>query len=57
MRRNEDEMDNQKLADLLFPEVVNTPEYYEEKFPYRKLPNKAEVTRMHTEMVVYFILE
>ena len=46
MRRNEDEMDNQKLADLLFPEVVHTPEYYEEKFPYRKLPNKAEVTRM-----------
>ena len=46
MRRNEDEMDNQKLADLLFPEVVNTPEYYEEKFPYRMLPNKAEVTRM-----------
>ena len=46
MRRNEDEMDNQKLADLLFPEVVNTPEYYEEKFPYRKLLNKAEVTRM-----------
>ncbi len=46
MRRNEDEMDNQKLADLLFPEVVDTPEYYEEKFPYRKLPNKAEVTRM-----------
>lgn len=46
MRRNEDEMDNQKLANLLFPEVVNTPEYYEEKFPYRKLPNKAEVTRM-----------
>ena len=46
MRRNEDEMDNQKLADLLFPEVVNTPKYYEEKFPYRKLPNKAEVTRM-----------
>ena len=46
MRRNEDEMDNQKLADLLFPEVVKTPEYYEEKFPYRKLPNKAEVTRM-----------
>ena len=39
-------MDNQKLADLLFPEVVNTPEYYEEKFPYRKLPSKAQVTRM-----------
>ncbi len=39
-------MDNQKLADLLFPNVDKTPEYYEEKFPYRKLPNKAEVTRM-----------
>ncbi len=39
-------MDNKKLADLLFPDVVNTPEYYEEKFPYRKLPSKAEVTRM-----------
>ncbi len=39
-------MDYNKLADLLFPDVTKTPEYYEEKFPYRKLPNKAEVTRM-----------
>lgn len=39
-------MDNTKLAELLFPDVNNTPEYYEEKFPYRKLPNKAQVTRM-----------
>ena len=39
-------MDYNKLADLLFPDVVNTPEFYEEMFPYRKLPNKAEVTRM-----------
>ena len=39
-------MDNQRLADLLFPNVDKTPEFYEEKFPYRKLPNKAEVTRM-----------
>lgn len=38
--------DFQKLADLLFPDVVNTPDYYEEKYPYRKLPSKAEVTRM-----------
>jgi glutamyl-tRNA synthetase len=42
----ESTMDNTKLAQLLFPEVTKTPEYYEEKFPYRKLPNKAEVTRM-----------
>lgn len=39
-------MDNAKLAKLLFPDVVNTPDYYEEKFPYRKLPAKAQVTRM-----------
>jgi len=37
---------NKKLADLLFPDVVNTPEYYEEKYPYRKLPKGAQVTRM-----------
>lgn len=39
-------MDYKKLADLLFPGITNTPDYYEEKFPYRKLPSKAEVTRM-----------
>lgn len=39
-------MDNEKLAELLFPDVTETPEYYEEKFPYRKLPQKAQVTRM-----------
>ena len=39
-------MDNKKLAELLFPNVVNGPEFYEEKFPYRKLPQKAQVTRM-----------
>lgn len=39
-------MDYNKLADLLFPDVVNTPDYYEEKFPYRKLNSKAHVTRM-----------
>ncbi len=38
--------ENKKLAALLFPDVVNTPDYYEEKFPYRKLPSKADVTRM-----------
>lgn len=42
----EGKMDYKKLADLLFPEVTGTPDYYEEKFPYRKLPAKAEVTRM-----------
>ena len=39
-------MDNARLAELLFPDVTKTPEYYEEKFPYRKLPAKAQVTRM-----------
>lgn len=39
-------MDNKKLADILFPEVTQAPEYYEEKYPYRKLSKKAQVTRM-----------
>ena len=46
MKEEDKTMDYNKLADLLFPDVVNTPEFYEDKFPYRKLPNKAEVTRM-----------
>lgn len=28
-------MDNQKLAELLFPDVTKTPEYYEEKYTYK----------------------
>ena len=39
-------MNYNKLADMLFPNVTNTPEFYEAKFAERKLPNKAEVTRM-----------
>lgn len=39
-------MDYNKLAELLFPDVVNGPDYYEKKFPERNLPKGAEVTRM-----------
>ena len=39
-------MDNQRLADLLFPEVSKTPEDYEKLYPYRNLNKKAEVTRL-----------
>ncbi|MGN0298710.1 MAG: glutamate--tRNA ligase [Lachnospiraceae bacterium] len=39
-------MDYNKLAELLFPDVDKTPEYYEEKFPVRNLPAGAQVTRM-----------
>ncbi len=39
-------MNYNKLADMLFPNVTNTPEFYETKFAKRKLPNNAEVTRM-----------
>ena len=39
-------MDYNKLAELLFPDVVNGPDYYEKKFPERDLPTGAEVTRM-----------
>ena len=39
-------MDYNKLAELLFPDVVNGPDYYEKKFTERDLPKGAEVTRM-----------
>lgn len=39
-------MDYEKLAELLFPEIKHTPEYYEELYPQRDLPQKAEVTRI-----------
>ena len=39
-------MDYQALADLLFPNVTDTPEALEERFPLRNLPEGAVVTRM-----------
>ena len=38
-------LDFQKLADLLFPQVTETPAEVEAKFPARKLPEGAKVTR------------
>ena len=39
-------MDYQALASLLFPQVTDTPESLEERFPVRELPEGAVVTRM-----------
>ena len=39
-------MDYQVLANLLFPNVTDTPESLEEKFPLRNVPEGAVVTRM-----------
>ena len=39
-------MDYQALANLLFPNVTDTPESLEERFPLRQLPEGAVVTRM-----------
>ena len=39
-------MDYQALAELLFPNVTDTPESLEEKYPLRTLPEGAVVTRM-----------
>ena len=39
-------MDYQRLAEILFPDVYKTPEYYEEVFPKRELPEGAKVTRL-----------
>ena len=38
-------MDYEKLANLLFPQIDKTPEYWENKYPQRKLKDGAEVTR------------
>ena len=39
-------MDYQALAELLFPQVTDTPETLEDKYPLRNLPEGAVVTRM-----------
>ena len=38
-------MDNNKLAELLFPNINTTPEDMEARFPRRELPEGAKVTR------------
>lgn len=37
--------DNEKLAELLFPGIILTPQQYEEQYPARQLPEGARVTR------------
>ena len=39
-------MDYQALAELLFPDVTETPEHLEARFPQRNLPEGAVVSRM-----------
>jgi len=39
-------MDYQALSDLLFPNVTDTPEALEERFPLRQVPEGAVITRM-----------
>ena len=39
-------MDYQALAELLFPDVTDTPEMLEERFPARNYPEGAVITRM-----------
>ena len=39
-------MDNNKLAELLFPHIDKTPEYYENLYPERNLGEGAKVTRI-----------
>ena len=38
-------MNFDELANLLFPNIDKTPEYYEEKYPPRQLKDGARVTR------------
>ena len=37
--------DHNALAEYLFPDIDKTPEYYEELYPPRELPDSARVTR------------
>ena len=37
--------ENEKLAQLLFPDIDKTTEYYEEKYPPRSLKEGARVSR------------
>ena len=37
--------DYKELANLLFPNIDKTPDYYEELYPLRKLKEGARVTR------------
>lgn len=37
--------DNEKLADLLFPDITLAPQQYEAQYPARQLPEGARVTR------------
>ncbi len=39
-------MDNLKLAELLFPDIDKTPDYYENLYPNRNLKKDARVTRL-----------
>ena len=39
-------MDHKALADLLFPNITDTPEMLEEEFPQRDVPEGAVITRM-----------
>ncbi|MDR0570384.1 MAG: glutamate--tRNA ligase, partial [Clostridiales Family XIII bacterium] len=37
---------HKELAELLFPHIAETPEYYEGRYPLRTLAEGAMVTRM-----------
>ena len=37
---------NEKMAELLLPNIKNTPEYYENMYPERELPEGARVVRV-----------
>ena len=39
-------MNYRELAELLFPDIDKTPDYYEAKYPQRDLPEEAAVTRL-----------
>ena len=38
--------ENERMAELLLPDITKTPDYYEELYKPRNLPEGARVTRV-----------
>ena len=47
--------DFERMAELLLPDITKTPEYFENMYPERNLPEGAAVTRIAPSPTGYLI--